>query len=134
MPFVTAAAWLDGDITLDTFRDEGYARIYRSGYLERVHVSTQVLTALKAVVTERVYPGMGHTINHDEIAQVRRQQYANHDIVCTSTDNTPGRSRAIAVHESPASADAYTCPPVVPKYTPHLSNVSTAMASRSTFT
>jgi phospholipase/carboxylesterase len=39
--------------------------------LERVHVSTQVLTALKAVVTERIYPRMGHTINHDEIAQVR---------------------------------------------------------------
>jgi phospholipase/carboxylesterase len=40
--------------------------------LERVHVSTHVLTALKAVVTERIYPGMGHTINHDEIRQVRR--------------------------------------------------------------
>jgi predicted esterase len=40
--------------------------------LERVHVSTHVLTALKAVVTERIYPRMGHTINHDEIAQVRR--------------------------------------------------------------
>ena len=37
----------------------------------RVHVSTQVLTALKAAVTERIYPCMGHTINHDEIAQVR---------------------------------------------------------------
>jgi predicted esterase len=40
--------------------------------LERVHVSMQVLTALNAVVTERIYPRMGHTINHDEIAQVRR--------------------------------------------------------------
>jgi predicted esterase len=39
--------------------------------LERVHVSTQVLTALNAAVTERIYPRMGHTINHDEIAQVR---------------------------------------------------------------
>src|SRR5262249_21752488 len=35
--------------------------------------------------------------------------------VCTSTDTTGGRSRTIACHESPASADAYTCPPVVPK-------------------
>jgi predicted esterase len=40
--------------------------------LERVHVSTQVLTALNAAVTERIYPRMGHTINHDEITQVRR--------------------------------------------------------------
>jgi predicted esterase len=40
--------------------------------IDRVHVSTQVLTAMKAVVTERIYRGMGHTINHDEIAQVRR--------------------------------------------------------------
>jgi phospholipase/carboxylesterase len=40
--------------------------------LERVHVSTQVLTALNAVVTERIYQRMGHTINHDEIGHVRR--------------------------------------------------------------
>src|SRR5262245_19056136 len=40
--------------------------------LERVHVSTQVLTALNAIVTERIYPRMQHTINHDEIGQVRR--------------------------------------------------------------
>jgi phospholipase/carboxylesterase len=39
--------------------------------VERVHVSMQVLTALNAAVTERIYPGMGHTINHDEIAHVR---------------------------------------------------------------
>jgi len=35
---------------------------------------------------------------------------------------------------SPASADAYTWPPVVPKYTPHGSSVSTHIASRNTFT
>jgi phospholipase/carboxylesterase len=40
--------------------------------LERVRVSTQVLTAMNAAVTERIYPGMGHTINQDEIALVRR--------------------------------------------------------------
>jgi phospholipase/carboxylesterase len=40
--------------------------------LDRVHVSTQVLTAMNAAVTERIYPGMGHTINQDEIAHVRR--------------------------------------------------------------
>lgn len=40
--------------------------------LERVRVSSQVLTAMNAAVTERIYPGMGHTINQDEIACVRR--------------------------------------------------------------
>jgi len=35
---------------------------------------------------------------------------------------------------SPASADAYTCPPVVPKYTPHGSSASTVIASRNTLT
>jgi phospholipase/carboxylesterase len=40
--------------------------------LDRVRVSTQVLTAMNAAVTERIYPGMGHTINQDEIVHVRR--------------------------------------------------------------
>jgi predicted esterase len=40
--------------------------------LWRVQESTQVLRGLGAEVTERIYPGMGHTINDDEIAQVRR--------------------------------------------------------------
>ena len=39
----------------------------------------------------------------------------NHGSVCTSTDSTAGRSRTIGAQVSPASADAYTCPPVVPK-------------------
>jgi len=38
-----------------------------------------------------------------------------HDSVCTSTEYTAGRSRTIGAQVSPASADAYTCPPVVPK-------------------
>src|SRR5208282_3027553 len=50
-----------------------------------------------------------------ERSQVLRQLHSNHASVCTSTDNTPGRSRTIVFHESPASADAYTCPPLVPK-------------------
>lgn len=37
----------------------------------RVHESARVLTALGADVIERIYPAMGHTINDDEIAQVR---------------------------------------------------------------
>jgi phospholipase/carboxylesterase len=38
----------------------------------RVHESTEVLRRLGAEVTERIYPGMGHTINDDEIGHVRR--------------------------------------------------------------
>src|ERR1700704_5961105 len=57
-----------------------------------------------------------------------------HASVCTSTESTPGRSRTIGFQLSPASAEAYTCPPLVPKYTPHLSSESTAIASRNTFT
>lgn len=40
--------------------------------LERVQESTRVLSALGGEVTERIYPGFGHAINDDEIAQVRR--------------------------------------------------------------
>jgi phospholipase/carboxylesterase len=37
----------------------------------RVRESSRVLTALGGDVIERIYPGMGHTINDDEISQVR---------------------------------------------------------------
>ena len=59
---------------------------------------------------------------------------SDHGSVWTSTDNTAGRSRTMGAQVSPASADAYTCPPVVPKYTPHESSESTAIASRNTLT
>lgn len=39
--------------------------------LARVQETTKVLTALGANVDERIYPGMGHTINEDEIKAVR---------------------------------------------------------------
>jgi predicted esterase len=39
--------------------------------LERVHESAEVFRALGAVVDERIYAGMGHTVNQDEIAAVR---------------------------------------------------------------
>jgi predicted esterase len=39
--------------------------------LARVRESTRVLGALGAQVRETIYPGMGHTINDDEIASVR---------------------------------------------------------------
>jgi tetratricopeptide (TPR) repeat protein len=48
-------------------------------------------------------------------AQVVRDDDADHARVCTSTDSTGGRSRTMAVQLSPLSAEAYTCPPVVPK-------------------
>src|SRR6185369_5546838 len=54
-----------------------------------------------------------------QAAQVGRQADADHGSVCTSTDKTGGRSRTIGAQLSPASAETYTCPPVVPKYTPH---------------
>jgi phospholipase/carboxylesterase len=40
--------------------------------LRRVQESTQVLRALGGELRERIYPGMGHTINDDEIREVRR--------------------------------------------------------------
>lgn len=39
--------------------------------LARVHHSTEVLRGLGGDVTERIYPGLGHTINQDEIDFVR---------------------------------------------------------------
>jgi len=39
--------------------------------LERVHESAEVFERLGAEVTKRIYPGMGHTINADEIAFAR---------------------------------------------------------------
>ena len=47
--------------------------------------------------------------------QMLRQLHTNHGNVWTSTESTGGRSRTIALQLSPPSADAYTCPPVVPK-------------------
>lgn len=40
--------------------------------LARVKETSKVLAGLGAEVVERIYPGMGHTINDDEIGQVRR--------------------------------------------------------------
>ncbi len=40
--------------------------------VERVHETADVFRALHATVDERIYPGMGHTVNLDEIEAVRR--------------------------------------------------------------
>lgn len=39
--------------------------------VERVHETRDALQALGARVDERIYPGMGHTVNDDEIAWLR---------------------------------------------------------------
>ena len=39
--------------------------------LERVRESAEVCRKMGAAVDERIYPGMGHSINTDEIAAVR---------------------------------------------------------------
>ena len=39
--------------------------------LDRVHETARVLQSLGAAVIERIYPGMGHGINDDEIKQIR---------------------------------------------------------------
>ncbi len=67
-------------------------------------------------------------------SQMYREYDSDHGSGWTSPDATAGRSRTMGAQLSPASADAYTCPPVVPKYTPHESSESTAIASRSTLT
>ena len=40
--------------------------------VQRVHATTAFLQNMHAAVTEKVYPGMGHTISGDEIAQASR--------------------------------------------------------------
>src|SRR5262249_52562653 len=39
--------------------------------LARVHESARELRALGGAVTEQIYPGMGHTVNDDEIRRTR---------------------------------------------------------------
>jgi predicted esterase len=43
--------------------------------LERVQETTAVLQAMGADVEERIYEGMGHTVNQDEIEFIRRQMH-----------------------------------------------------------
>ena len=39
--------------------------------VQRVHESAEVLSSMGASVTTRIYPGMGHTVNADELRHVR---------------------------------------------------------------
>ena len=77
---------------------------------------------------------LDHPAHTGQDLKILRQDDVDHASVCTSTESTAGRSRTTAAQLSPASADAYTWPPLVPKYTPHGSSWSTAMASRKTLT
>src|SRR6185437_14324744 len=60
-------------------------------------------------------------LNPGQRPQVRGQRHPydvsvpGHGSVCTSTDSTAGRSRTMGAQLSPASGEAYTWPPVVPK-------------------
>src|SRR5687767_12086210 len=56
--------------------------------------------------------------------QMSRKHDSDHGSVCTSTESTGGKSRTIGCQLSPESGDAYTWPPVVPKYTPQDSSES----------
>jgi len=47
--------------------------------LERLHETAAVFTRMGARVDERIYPGMGHTINADEIAAVKALVAARSD-------------------------------------------------------
>jgi predicted esterase len=44
--------------------------------VERVHETADVLRRLGGEVTERIYPGMGHTVNQDEVAFVQAMMAA----------------------------------------------------------
>jgi phospholipase/carboxylesterase len=44
--------------------------------VERVNASADVIRNMNAVVTEKVFPGMGHTINREEIAIVNKSLFS----------------------------------------------------------
>jgi 2-methylcitrate dehydratase PrpD len=62
VPFVLAAAWLDGDVDVSTFRDENYRRIYSSGYLERVRIVVDRNRTERDVLTVRLKDGTDRQI------------------------------------------------------------------------
>jgi phospholipase/carboxylesterase len=40
--------------------------------VERVHDSAAIFEGLNASVTKKIYPGMGHIVNHDEIEEIKK--------------------------------------------------------------
>ncbi len=74
---------------------------------ERIQYGAQRGRTVQPDLHLLTHPGQG--------AEMRRQHDANHASVWTSTESTGGRSRTIGAQLSPPLAEAYTCPPVVPK-------------------
>lgn len=74
------------------------------------------------------------TVHAGQCPQMGGEDDPDHGKVWASTDMTRGRLVTIGSQLSPLSDEPYTWPPVVPKYTPQGSSLSTAMASRSTLT
>src|SRR4030066_823030 len=64
-----------------------------------------------------------------QVSPMVRQHDSYQSSAWTSPDSTAGRFRAMGAQLSPPPGEAYTCPPVVPKYTPHGSSEPTAIAS-----
>jgi predicted esterase len=54
---------------------------------ERVHESAEVFRRMGARVTARIYPGLGHTVNQDELSWVA-------DLLATLASNSPSPARA----------------------------------------
>ena len=48
--------------------------------VERVYATSNILKELKATVTEKVYAGMGHTINQDEIDNANRVVFPTENV------------------------------------------------------
>jgi phospholipase/carboxylesterase len=48
--------------------------------VERVHATSNILKSMHAQVTEKVYNGMGHTINEDEIEKANQLVFATRTI------------------------------------------------------
>ena len=65
--------------------------------LARVHETRDVLGRMGAVGDERIYPGMGHTVNADEIAAVRTLLAAQLRDLKNSPPAAPGAGQGEAV-------------------------------------
>ena len=92
---------LERDMIADSAPQHGVARLERIEYRTLRHRSGDFEDHLVADVRQ--------------VAEMVRKSDADHVIVCTSTESTAGKSRTIGFQLSPASAEQYTCPPVVPK-------------------
>ena len=49
--------------------------------VERVYATSNILRSMNAVVTEKIYDGMGHTINQDEVDNANKIVFNSHRVV-----------------------------------------------------